>query len=330
MDAQVFGPGCTFMLTGTPMWRFNASAQPSAWLQSELTNIVCPGPSPLSATATSGTAVTVNFSRDLTAGSVTAGAFTISATGGPLAVSAASVASARSVNLTTATQTAATNYTVTVASSVTDLRGTGVPAGSNTTTFTGAAGPVCSPGLVISALYGGGGNASATYLNDYVELKNRTAAAINLTGWSLQYGGTSGVTTVNIPLTGTVPANGYFLVRGASSGNNGVALPTTFDQDAPTLTLAIANGVVSLVNSLTSLTSCPAPGAVADLVGYGATPTCSETSATGTALTSSTAVFRAGSGCTDTNANAANFTLAAVNSQAPRNAATAALVCTCP
>ena len=330
MDAQVFGPGCTFTLSGTPMWRFNASAQPSAWLQSEVANVVCPGPSPISANATSGTEVTVNFSRDLNSASVTPGAFTISATGGPLPVSAASRASARTVTLTTATQTAATMYTVTVGNTVTDTRGTAVPSSASSTTFTGAAGPVCNPGLIISAIFGGGGNASATYTHDYVELRNRTAAPINLAGWSVQYASISGASwTVNISLAGTIPANGFFLLRGASNGNVGVALPTVSDQEAPTLTLGANNGVVALVNSTTTLTACPAIGAVADLVGYG-TAACREM-ASAAAISSTTAIFRGTTGCGDTNVNSADFAMAAVNSRPPRNTASmTANACSCP
>src|SRR4029450_12353334 len=41
--------------------------------------------------------------------------------------------------------------------------------------------------VVISQIYGGGGNSNATYHNDYVELYNRGGSAVDLTGWSLQY-----------------------------------------------------------------------------------------------------------------------------------------------
>ena len=328
MDAQFFGAGCTFALTGTPLWRFSASAQPSAFLQAELSNIVCPGPSPLNANATSGTAVTVNFSRDLTAASITSGAFTISSGGGPLAVSGASLSSARAVALTTASQSA-TLYTVTVAASVTDRRGTGVPAAGNTTTFTGATGTVCNPGLVISALYGGGGNSGATYSYDFIELKNRTAAAINLAGWTLQYGGTAGTSWTSVSLTGTVPANGYFLVRGAIGGTvTGIPLPTTHDFDAPTLQMGGSNGTVALVNALTTLTACPTAGTVADLVGYG-TSTCHETTSVG-ALGATTAAYRAVNGCTATGSNVADLSVSAVGATAPKNTSSTANVCTCP
>ena len=41
--------------------------------------------------------------------------------------------------------------------------------------------------VVISQVYGGGGNTNATYTNDYVELFNRGATAQSLSNWSIQY-----------------------------------------------------------------------------------------------------------------------------------------------
>ncbi|MDP3575011.1 MAG: lamin tail domain-containing protein, partial [Archangium sp.] len=330
MDSLILGPGCTFSLNGAPLWRSFNAAQPSTWSQSELTNLTCPAPASVSAFSTSNTAATVLFSRDLTAASVTTGAFTVASTGGSLAVSAATVLNSRAVALTTAAQTAGTTYTVTVANTVTDSRGTAVGSG-NTATFTGLAAPVCNSGLVISAIYGGGGNTNATYTHDYVELKNRTAAPINLAGWSLQYASSAGTNfSTTIPLTGTIPANGYFMLRGNSNAAVGIALPTTHDQDAPTLTLSGTAGVLALVASTAPLTGCPATGTVADLVGYGtASSTCREMAPTAT-LSSTTAAFRAGAGCTDANANNNDFAVAMVSSQAPRNTASAAVVCSCP
>mgnify|MGYP001132758686 CR=1 FL=1 len=44
-----------------------------------------------------------------------------------------------------------------------------------------------SPNIVISQVYGGGGNTGATYKNDFIELFNRGAAAVDVTGWTIQY-----------------------------------------------------------------------------------------------------------------------------------------------
>jgi hypothetical protein len=39
-----------------------------------------------------------------------------------------------------------------------------------------------SPDVVISQVYGGGGNAGATFTNDFIELANNGGAAVDLTG----------------------------------------------------------------------------------------------------------------------------------------------------
>jgi hypothetical protein len=48
--------------------------------------------------------------------------------------------------------------------------------------------------VVISQVYGGGGNAGATLKNDFIEIFNRGTAAQNLTGWSVQYASATGST----------------------------------------------------------------------------------------------------------------------------------------
>src|SRR6185436_7861787 len=48
--------------------------------------------------------------------------------------------------------------------------------------------------MVISQVFAGGGNASAPYANDFVELFNRGSAVADLGGWSLQYASGSGST----------------------------------------------------------------------------------------------------------------------------------------
>ena len=50
-----------------------------------------------------------------------------------------------------------------------------------------ASGNPAGTGLVISEVYGGGGNSGATYTHDFVELHNPTDAAIGLGGLSVQY-----------------------------------------------------------------------------------------------------------------------------------------------
>ena len=49
-----------------------------------------------------------------------------------------------------------------------------------------------SPDVVISQVYGGGGNSGGDYTNDYVELFNRGTATVSLDGWSVQYASAAG------------------------------------------------------------------------------------------------------------------------------------------
>ena len=43
-----------------------------------------------------------------------------------------------------------------------------------------------SPDVVISQVYGGGGNTGATFTNDFIELYNRGSAPVDVTGWTVQ------------------------------------------------------------------------------------------------------------------------------------------------
>jgi len=62
--------------------------------------------------------------------------------------------------------------------------------------------------VVISQVYGGGGNSTATYTNDFVELFNPTGTAQTLTGYSVQYASAAGTTYQVTPLTGTITQPG--------------------------------------------------------------------------------------------------------------------------
>src|SRR6201996_5366405 len=44
-----------------------------------------------------------------------------------------------------------------------------------------------SSGVVVNEVYGGGGNSGATLTNDFIELANRSNAAVTVDGWSVQY-----------------------------------------------------------------------------------------------------------------------------------------------
>src|SRR5688572_27534580 len=62
--------------------------------------------------------------------------------------------------------------------------------------------PSTSPDVVISQVYGGGGNAGASLTHDFVELFNAGAVSVSLTGWSLQYATSAGTSWQSTALTG--------------------------------------------------------------------------------------------------------------------------------
>ncbi|NJC28807.1 hypothetical protein GGR79_000274 [Xanthomonas arboricola] len=175
--------------------------------------------------------------------------------------------------------------------------------------------------VVISQVYGGGGNSGATFRSDFVELHNIGSTTVSLDGWSVQYASAAGSSWQVTPLAGSVPAGGYYLVKQADGSGGSVALPTP---DA-TGTIAMGGGAgkVALSNSASALSgACPTGNA--DLVGYGSTASCAEGNAPTPAPSNTLAVLRGGDGCTDTDNNAADF---ATGAPAPRNAASPARLC---
>src|SRR5260221_12048901 len=175
-------------------------------------------------------------------------------------------------------------------------------------------------GAVISQVFAGGGNAGASYTNDFVELFNRGAAPVDLSGWTIQYASAASTSWQATTLAGSIGPGRYYLVQLASTASVGSPLPTV---DATgTTNLASAGGKIALVRDTTALTcgasagSCASAPLIEDLVGYGAA-TDFEGAGPAPALSSTTAAARAGGGCTDTNANASDFSAVA---PAPRNA----------
>ncbi|MEO8356060.1 MAG: ExeM/NucH family extracellular endonuclease, partial [Chloroflexota bacterium] len=166
--------------------------------------------------------------------------------------------------------------------------------------------------VVISQVYGGGGNSGATYKNDFIELYNRSASAVDLTGWSVQYASSTGTAWQVTTLAGTIQPGSYYLIQEAAGTGGTVDLPTP--NAIGSIPMSGTNGKVALVNNSTAFTvSCPSASSV-DFVGYG-TANCSETSPTA-ALTNTTAALRKSDGAQDTDNNSADFITGTPN---PRN-----------
>ena len=180
--------------------------------------------------------------------------------------------------------------------------------------------------VVISQVYGGGGNTGAQYTNDFVELFNRGTVAVDVSGWSIQYASATGTAwSVNsIPAATTIAPGKYFLIKLAAS-TIGVALPTP-DLDVTTspINLSGTSGKIALVNSATALVgSTLMAGTYIDLVGYG-TGSAFEGTAAVAVLSNTTAAIRINGGCTDNNSNNTDFT---VGAPTPRNSTTAVNIC---
>ena len=175
--------------------------------------------------------------------------------------------------------------------------------------------------VVVSQVYGGGGNGGSTYRNDFVELFNRGATPVNVTGWSLQFTSAAATAAWNVTaLSGTIQPGAYYLIQQAAGAGGTVNLPTP---DAiGTAAMGATSGNVILLNTSTPLPiGCPAAGSgvVVDRVGYGATAICGETAPT-LAPSNTTSVGRNANGCTDTDNNSSDFTVSAgTNTFVPRN-----------
>ncbi len=179
-----------------------------------------------------------------------------------------------------------------------------------------------SAAVVISQVYGGGGNSGATIKSDYIELFNNGTTAQTIGGWTVQYAAATGTTwqTTLIPAGTSLPAGKYFLIKQAQGAGGTIDLTPDL---TGTIGLSGTNGKVALVGNATSLSgAAPAAGAALDIISYGAaTPT--EGSPTA-ALSNTTAAVRNAAGCTDNGDNAADFAVGAPN---PRNSTSAGVTC---
>lgn len=226
----------------------------------------------------------------------------------------------RTISVTpTAGQSGFANVTLTVTDSL------GI---SLTRAFLVTVGNPPTNGIVLSQFYPGGGNAGATYNSKFVELFNHSGSAVSLNNWSLQYASSNGTSWLVAPFNNvTVPAYSYYLVALNVVGTNGSALPLTPDFTMSAINPSQAIGKLALCNSQNSLSgSDPLPNpTVMDFIGYGAGTSAAEGgSPVAWTVDNTKSMYRASSGCTDTDNNAADFSVAAV---VPRNSTTAQNIC---
>jgi len=179
-----------------------------------------------------------------------------------------------------------------------------------------------SSSIVISQVYGGGGNSGATYQNDFVELFNLGSTTISLTGWSIQYASATGTSWNVANLSGSILAGQYYLVQLGSNGAIGSVLPTA---DATgTTNLNATDGKIALLNTTVALTGtgCPFTANIIDFIGYGTTANCSEM-ANAPAPSATSSDIRSNT-CSDTDDNGTDFSTSNPN---PRNTSILPVAC---
>jgi predicted extracellular nuclease len=179
-----------------------------------------------------------------------------------------------------------------------------------------AAGPV-----VVSQIYGAGGNAGAAWNRDFIELFNRSSEPVSLAGMSVQYQSATGTTWQATALPSYVLQPGQYFLVGGAGGATGTDIGSV-DQTG-SLNLSGTTGKVALSRIATAMTTADGGADVIDLVGFG-TANRFETSVA-PAPSTVNSIQRAGAGCTDTDDNGADFSAGAV--VGPRRTSTALHAC---
>lgn len=192
--------------------------------------------------------------------------------------------------------------------------------------------------IVISQVYGGGGNTGATFTHDFIELFNRGSQPVSLAGWSLQYASASGSSNFGATPTLitelpdlTLDPGQYLLVQQARGSGGTRPLPTPDVIDPTPIALSATGGKVALVNTTTPLgcnggtVPCLASARafIVDLVSYGKADFF-QGLGPGPETTNATAVLRVNDGCKDTKNNMDDLVAGAPN---PRNRMTPPASC---
>lgn len=180
-----------------------------------------------------------------------------------------------------------------------------------------------SANVVISQLYGGGGNSGATLRHDFVELHNTGSDAVTVDGWSLQYASASGSSWQRTNLHGVIAAGQYLLIQQAAGSGGSIDLPTP--DVLGSIAMSSSSGKLALVDhqiALTCSSGCDSAAGVIDFVGFGSASSSETTPITG--LNNSTAALRKTDGCSDTDNNSSDF---GTGAPSPRNSASSFVLC---
>lgn len=163
--------------------------------------------------------------------------------------------------------------------------------------------------IVISEVYGGGGNSGAAFNRDFVELANTGDETIDLSGYSVQYASATGASWQVTRLGDIDLPAGENLLVGQATGSN-TALPG-FDADVEgTIAMSGTGAKVALVSTETALTGSTGIASldqVVDLVGWGSTASAFAGSAPAPGTSNGTSASR-DEDARNTADNAADFT----------------------
>lgn len=174
-----------------------------------------------------------------------------------------------------------------------------------------------SPNFVVSQFQVAGGSAN----DEFIELHNISANAVDLNGYRVVYrsaGGTNDVAFADWTTSTIVPAGGYYLI--ASTGYDGTITPNfTYNPTTCSCSMGAAGGGIAIRSG--ALNS----GVLIDSVGYGTATNAFVETAVTPAPAANAGQARLVNGCQDSDNNVNDFST--LNPAAPRNAATAPNTC---
>lgn len=187
--------------------------------------------------------------------------------------------------------------------------------------------------VVISQVYGGGGNAGSGFNADFAEIHNRSNHPVSIDGWSFQ---SARVTDVDgfvsriVPLSGTMQPGEFRLIITNTLNATGAALPAAdfIPANGVTFGMESNSGRVVLVSSMNFVGTDYSRADVVDHVGYGTESPSFEGVGPTIALDDIHVAVRKNGGCQDTNNNAIDFDSVLALSL-PRNSASPVRICPC-
>lgn len=169
--------------------------------------------------------------------------------------------------------------------------------------------------VVISQVYGGGGNDGSGFNGDFAEIYNRSDCPVNMTGWSFQSARVSdqGFDSRIVFLGGIINPGEYRLIVTNQLSPLGAVLPAADFVPNQAFGMESSFGRVALVSSANLLHTDTSRFDVVDIVGYGQLAQTFEGVAPTGSLGDTFVAVRKNGGCQDTNQNAIDFDVVLAN-----------------